>query len=147
MPDLHFLAFGQCFPRYRFELRDDQHPDLLGEPGHSVRVDNITDTALAAFRAHYRDPEITKDAISDYVYGVLHAPTYRERFRNDLAKDLPRIPLAADFDAFGAAGCQLAALHLDYETCQEHPLDVVPTRPGELAPRCAPHAPPVPEPR
>ena len=135
MPDLHFLAFGQCFPRYRFALRDDEHPNLLQDSGKSVRVDNITDSALAAFRGHYRDDEITKDAIFDYVYGVLHAPAYRERFRNDLAKDLPRLPLAPDFDAFGAAGCQLAALHLDYETCQEHPLDVLPTRSGELAPR------------
>ena len=135
MPDLHFLGFGQCFPRYCFTIRADEHPDLLGDPANSVPVDNITDTALAAFREHYRDPEITKGAIFDYVYGVLHAPAYRERFRNDLAKDMPRISLAPDFDAFAAAGCQLAALHLGYETCQEHPLDVVPTRPGELAPR------------
>ena len=135
MPDLHFLAFGQCFPRHRFVARDAEHPNLLEEQGNLARVDNITDSALAAFRGHYRDDEITKDAIFDYVYGVLHAPAYRERFRNDLAKDLPRVLLAPDFDAFGVAGFQLAALHLDYETCQEHPLDVVPTRPGELAPR------------
>ena len=64
------------------------------------RVDNITDTALRAFQEHYGDETITKDAIFDYVYGVLHAPAYRERFANDLAKALPRIPMAADFGAF-----------------------------------------------
>ena len=67
---------------------------------------------------------ITKDGIFDYVYGVLHAPTYRARFANDLGKELPRIPLAPDFHAFAQAGCELAELHLGYEDCAEYPLEV-----------------------
>ena len=63
---------------------------------------------------------------------MLHAPAYRERFANDLAKALPRIPFAPDFDAFAAAGHDLAALHLGYETCSEYPLEVVGVRPGAL---------------
>ena len=89
------------------------------------RVDNITDDALRAFQEHYGNEAITKDAIFDYVYGVLHAPAYRERFANDLAKALPRIPMAADFGAFAEAGRDLAALHLGYETCAEYPLEIV----------------------
>ncbi|KKZ12083.1 MAG: hypothetical protein TQ37_06090, partial [Candidatus Synechococcus spongiarum 15L] len=72
MPDLHFVAFGQCFPRYRFIPRKGL--SLLEETPGLERADNISDTALAAFRSHYQDPGITKDAIFDYVYGVLHAP-------------------------------------------------------------------------
>ena len=87
-------------------------------------VDNITDAALAAFQAHYADDSITKDAIFDYVYGVLHAPEYRERFASDLAKDLPRVPMAPDFHAFADAGHALGELHLSYETCEEYPLRV-----------------------
>ena len=52
----------------------------------------------------YDDNTITRDAIFDYVYGILHAPEYRERFANDLAKELPRIPFAPDFRAFSEAG-------------------------------------------
>ena len=63
---------------------------------------------------------ITKDAIFDHVYGVLHAPAYRERFANDLAKALPRIPMAADFRSLAEAGGDLAALHHGYETCAEY---------------------------
>ena len=99
------------------------------------RVDNITDTALLAFRKHYADDEITKDAIFDYVYGVLHAPAYRERFANDLSKTLPRIPMAPDFRAFADAGRDLAALHLGYETCAEYPLEIVAAQPGGLQSR------------
>ena len=122
MPDLHFLAFGQCFPRYRFEHGFDNQPDLLDDTSEFSRVDNITDTALRKFRIHYNDSTITKDAIFDYVYGILHDSMYQERFVSDLAKGLPRIPMASEFYAFADAGGTLAKLHLDYETCEEYPL-------------------------
>ena len=96
-------------------------------------IDNITDAALKAFTAHYADQSITKDQIFDYVYGVLHAPAYRERFANDLSKDLPRVPFAPDFHTFARAGAQLAELHLNYETCEEYPLQLQFPRGGEPA--------------
>ena len=68
------------------------------------RIDNISDTALNAFRNHYRDDSITKDDIFDYIYGILHAPSYRDEFANDLSKMIPRIPFAPDFRAFAEAG-------------------------------------------
>ena len=120
MPDLHFVAFGQCFPRYRFIPRKGL--SLLEETPGLERVDNISDTALAAFRSHYQDPGITKDVIFDYVYGVLHAPDFRARFAHDLAKSLPRVPFAPDFQAFTQAGQTLAALHLNYESGPQYPL-------------------------
>ena len=98
------------------------------------RVDNITDTALEAFREHYGDDQISKDAIFDYVYGVLHAPAYRDRFANDLSKALPRIPLAPDFDAFANAGRELAELHLGYESGPEYPLEVLVAQGEKLGP-------------
>ena len=120
MPDRHFVAFGQCFSRYRFIRRKGL--SLLEETPGLERVDNISDTALAAFRSHYQDPGITKDAIFDYVYGVLHAPDFRARFAHDLAKSLPRLPFAPDFQAFAQAGQTLAALHLNYESGPQYPL-------------------------
>ena len=95
------------------------------------RVDNITDTALAAFREHYADHAITKDQIFDYVYGLLHAPEYSRRFASDLSKGLPRIPFASDFAAFERAGRDLAALHLGYETCEQASLRCVFNGEGE----------------
>ncbi len=103
-------------------------------PTELERVDNITDDARERFRRHYADDGITKDGIFDYVYGVLHAPAWRERFRNDLTKELPRIPFAPDFRAFASAGRQLAALHLGYETGPEFPLDLVFEGDGEPRP-------------
>ena len=135
MPDLELVSKGQCFPRWTY-------PSPLGGvsddarlfPDQVERVDNITDTALRAFRGRYRDEAITKDAIFDYVYGVLHAPAYRERFANDLSKALPRIPFAPDFGPFAEAGRDLGALHLGYVTCAEYPLEIVAAQPGGLQP-------------
>ena len=84
---------------------------------------------MRRFKVEYGDRSITKDAIFDYVYGILHSPLYCERFANDLAKGLPRIPFAPDFWTFADAGAVLAELHLRYEDegFPEHALEVVST--------------------
>ena len=114
MLDLNFYDSGtQCFPRYQYPKLSgtsnatgtfdgiDDPPDL---------IDNISDTALRAFCKHYWDNTITKDMIFDYIYGILHAPSYRKEFENDLSKLLPHIPYAPDFHAFAKAGAALADL-------------------------------------
>ena len=79
------------------------------------------------------DETITKDDIFDYIYGILHAPSYRDEFANDLSKMIPRIPFAPDFRAFTEAGQRLADLHLNYETCEQYPdLKVEPITPSLL---------------
>ena len=40
----------------------------------------------------------------DYIYGILHAPSYRDQFANDLSKDDTTYPVAPDFRAFAEAG-------------------------------------------
>ena len=128
MPDFHFNDFSYGFPRYRYPNLTNTLDPTDGLPGlkeHPNCVDNISETALNSFREHYHNDRITKDMIFDYVYGVLHAPSYREAFANDLSKMIPRIPFAPDFCTFAEAGSALAALHLGYETCDQYPLSVV----------------------
>ena len=132
MPDLELISKGQCFPRYRFERSGAASGSALFANISSEQVDNIPAAAVRRFHLHYRDPDITGDDIFHYVYGVLHSPAYRKRFANDLARELPRIPLAPDFRAFSAAGRELATLHLGYETCPEFPLTATSTGPERL---------------
>ena len=141
MTDIQMIFNGQYLPRYRYPKPTDT-PDTMGAraefPGieqEPNRIDNISGTALRAFCDHYHDDAITKDAIFDYVYGVLHAPSYREQFANDLSKMIPRIPFAPNFHAFAKAGKALAALHLGYETCEQYPLSLVFAHDGEPQPR------------
>ena len=109
------------------------------EPSDS---DNITDWCLEQFHAHYGS-HITKDDIWEYLYGVMHAPDWRERYKHDLQRNLPRVPLAPDFEAFRAAGRALMDLHVNYETRQEWPvtclLDGQPDE-GSADPRADPDA-------
>ena len=124
MPDRHFIEAAQCFPRWRYPAPEDaSNTANVSQYFAPVldRIDNISDTALDAFRWHYGIKKITKDEIFDYVYGILHSPRYREQFANDLSKMIPRIPFAPNFYAFVKAGAVLAYLHLNYETCKQYP--------------------------
>ena len=136
--DLHLNDAGtQCFPRYYYpkpQEPSDKTDEFQGIEEEPDRIDNISDTALNAFRENYRDDTVTKDSIFDYVYGVLHSPSYQEAFANDLSKMLPRIPFAPDFNAFAEAGKALAELHVGYETCEQYPLELIFAHKGEPQP-------------
>ena len=135
--DLNFCEAGaRCFPRWQYPRPADASNTtgtFQGFDEAPERIDNISDTALNAFRNHYRDDTITKDDIFDYIYGILHAPSYSEQFANDLSKMIPRIPFAPDFRAFTESGQRLADLHLNYDTCEQYPdLKVEPITPSLL---------------
>ena len=108
IPDLLPQGGSQCFPFYTYN-----------EDGTN-RQENITDWALAEFRTHYGDDTITKWDIFHYNYGLLHHPTYREKYEMNLKRDLPHIPFAEDFWGFAKAGAQLADLHVNYESCPKY---------------------------
>jgi predicted helicase len=118
IPDLHAVgtrSAGPFFCRYTYrEMAVDGGLDFGTEDSYE-RADNITDTALAAYRKAYSDPSVTKDDIFFYTYALLHSPEYRDRFAADLKKSLPRIPRVRDFHGFAAAGRKLSDLHLGYE--------------------------------
>ena len=93
----------------------------LPDIGPAGDGDNVTDWCLGQFHAAY-GTDITKDDVWEYIYGVMHAPDWRHRYRHDLQRNLARIPLAEDFEAFRSAGRKLMDLHIGYETADEWPL-------------------------
>ncbi|MBN9042219.1 MAG: DNA methyltransferase [Rhizobiales bacterium 62-47] len=92
------------------------------------RIDNITDWALNRFIERYgksrpkNGRSITKDAIFNYVYGVLHDPVYREKYALNLRREFPRIPLYPDFWAWDSWGRSLMNLHVGFQTAELFPL-------------------------
>ncbi len=144
LPDIQLSFNGQCFPLYYYEsIKSDNSKqmslfdeDESSSKSHYERHDAITDEALEVFRSVYPyayaatlkkndgrpkqdgGPEITKEDIFYYVYGVLHSPEYRERFATNLQKELPRIPLVGDFMPFAECGRVLADLHCNYESVE-----------------------------
>ena len=80
------------------------------------RKDAIRDEALAHFQKSYNDESITKEQIFYYIYAILNHPAYITKYKDNLSKMLPRIPLMQDFWGFVASGRALAQLHLEYES-------------------------------
>ena len=61
----------------------------------------------------------TPEELLAYIYAVLHSPHYRERYKEFLKIDFPRIPLPAsesEFDRLAQIGQQLIDLHLMTDT-------------------------------
>lgn len=59
--------------------------------------------------------EASPEDIFDYIYGVLHSPSYRAKYKEFLKVDFPRIPYPkdqAEFEHFRSFGNQLRELHL-----------------------------------
>jgi predicted helicase len=121
VPNLDALEKSQCFPLYYYEERQKQTQSLFDTPesgtSEFIRRDAISNFILDQAKKRY-SKNVTKEDIFYYVYGLLHSPTYRETFANDLKKMLPRLPLledVRDFWKFSKAGRQLAELHINYE--------------------------------
>lgn len=142
LPDLHCNGDAQCFPLYLYEEREAQsqgktvQTSLFDAPKEQaaesegpqyVRKDGITDKGLRHFQDAYPGETMGKEDVFYYIYGILHSPDYREKYADNLSKELPRIPrvkLAKDFWAFSTAGRELADLHLHYETVEPYPATI-----------------------
>lgn len=126
--DVQSSGGTQCFPLYLYGEAIQKPADSLfaGQAdGAPYRREAITDEGLRHFTSAYPGEAISKEDLFYYVYGVLHSPEYRERYADNLGKELPRIPRVRtvnDFWAFSKAGRNLAALHLNYETLAKYPL-------------------------
>ena len=118
LPDQLPQGGSQCFPFYTYD-----------EDGGNRR-ENITDWALAKFRAHYGDDTIGKWDIFHYTYALLYHPDYRERYQANLKRDLPHLPYAPDFWGFAKAGGRLGEIHIGYEDVAEYPIRKIET-PGK----------------
>jgi predicted helicase len=59
--------------------------------------------------------KISPEDIFDYIYAVLHSPSYREKYKEFLKIEFPRVPYPKDeksFNEFVAFGAELRSLHL-----------------------------------
>ena len=89
---------------------------LYPEPGSidSSRRPNLDEHIWAQINAAIGKDTAPED-IFDYIYGVLHSPAYRARFKEFLKVDFPRIPYPkgqTEFEHFRSFGNRLRELHL-----------------------------------
>jgi len=87
--------------------------------------------------------------ILDYIYAVLHSPTYREKYKEFLKIDFPRVPYPKDKSTFWQLvklGAEIRQMHLlespkveDYITTYPKDGDNVVVKPRFVITRCANH--------
>ena len=138
--DLQSDGGAQCFPLYLYDVPEPEAAtssleqtvlfgvaDQPAPTSATRRRDAITAEGLTNFQSVYLGEDITREDLFYYVYGLLHSSDYRERFADNLSKELPRIPRvkrATDFWAFSRAGRILADLHLNFESVEPYPLKI-----------------------
>ncbi len=106
--DVNSLTPAQIFPLYIYTEEKTLFGNTLSKQY------NITDQALKHFQKALNDNSITKEDIFYYVFGVLSTPSYVEKFKNNLSKELPRVPILDSFKEISKLGKQLAELQLNY---------------------------------
>lgn len=101
---------GYVFPLYLY--RD--------EFGEETKIPNLKKEQWKKFDDAI-GRETSPEEILAYVYAVLHSPSYRERYKDFLKVDFPRIPLpesAEEFERLVGIGQQLIDMHLMNDTQQ-----------------------------
>lgn len=110
-------GIGFIYPLYLYPVSSDigQHQgELIAEAQSSGRQPNLNPQVITALQKAYGQAVAPED-IFYYVYAVLYAPTYRERYAEFLRLDFPRIPFTADaglFTELATLGQRLVDLHL-----------------------------------
>ncbi len=112
---------ANVFPLYLYEenmgkveKRANLDKDIVAKIRALVEGDKLTQSGEEETSRTSRE-DISPEDIFDYIYGVLHSPAYRTKFKEFLKVDFPRIPYPKDlgeFERFRAAGRELRAVHL-----------------------------------
>jgi predicted helicase len=100
------------FPLYLYS--DPGRRDLFAHHESTEQKPNLNPKLLAALAEAY-GRESSPEEIFHYVYAVLYASAYREKYAEFLRMDFPRLPFTVDiglFQKLAALGARLTALHL-----------------------------------
>ncbi|MDR0296180.1 MAG: N-6 DNA methylase [Prevotellaceae bacterium] len=121
--NIYYRGGGNVFPLYLYPADTQTSTDKV------VRRPNLKPEIVKAISKKIGlqfEPEKSKDKgkfssvdLLDYIYAILHSPSYREKYKEFLKIDFPRVPYPANADEFrrlSALGCELRRLHL-----MEHP--------------------------
>lgn len=86
---------------------------------NNKKINNVTEFAIELFRKHYNDARISADDIFYYTYAIFNDPKYEKKYRYDLRRNLPQIPLANDFSRWSSIGKKLFCIHCNFDSAKE----------------------------
>ncbi|PKP30417.1 MAG: DNA methyltransferase [Bacteroidetes bacterium HGW-Bacteroidetes-16] len=119
--NIFYRGRGTVFPLYLYPKPSAQHtlePAASRSPNLNIEiVKQIADKLGLTFTIEKETSENTFAPIDilDYIYAVLHSPTYREKYKEFLKIDFPRVPYPKDKDTFRQLvkiGGEIRQIHL-----------------------------------
>ncbi|HPD33954.1 MAG TPA: helicase [Candidatus Kapabacteria bacterium] len=116
-------GIGYLFPLYLYPDIDINHL-FSGEQIVSEKKPNIKREVFEELQANFQK-EVSPEEIFYYIYAVLYSNTYREKYKEFLKIDFPRIPFTKDYERFitlGKLGERLANIHLLKSTELDFPI-------------------------
>jgi predicted helicase len=123
------------FPLYKYPDKSGQQTiDQSSERTPNLNEDIIKQISGKIGLTFTNEKEVTKDTfapidILDYIYAVLHSPTYREKYKEFLKIDFPRVPYPIDKDTFWKLvklGGEIRQIHLLESAVVEKPISKYP---------------------
>ena len=120
------LGAGDLFPLYLYPTEGEEKLGETRKPNLDETIWRKIDACLdsstpfpSASSGNYAQNDnshiTTPEQIFDYIYGVLHTPSYREKYKEFLKIDFPRIPYPEnkeEFERIVSIGNKLRKLHL-----------------------------------
>ncbi len=128
------LGGGNVFPLYLYptegeeKLGETRKPNLDEKIWHKIDacldechsggrgpIESIDPIEASPLQGDNRSHITTPEQVFDYIYGVLHTPSYREKYKEFLKIDFPRIPYPGNKEEFERVvfiGNKLRKLHL-----------------------------------
>ena len=124
-------ANNSVLPLYLYpETNSQQTLDQLTERTPNLNADIVKEISDKIGLTFTNEKETTKDTFApidvlDYIYSVLHSPTYREKYKEFLKIDFPRVPYPKDKDTFWKLvklGGEIRQIHLLESAVVEKPI-------------------------
>lgn len=123
------------FPLYKYPDKNGQQTiDQSSERTPNLNADIVKEVSGKIGLTFTNEKESSKDTfapidILDYIYAVLHSPTYREKYKEFLKIDFPRVPYPKDKDTFWKLvklGGEIRQIHLLESAVVEKPISKYP---------------------
>lgn len=119
--NMFYRGGGMLFPLYLYpETKKQQTIEHSEGRTPNLNTDIVKEISGKIGLTYTNEKELTKDTfapidILDYIYAILHSPTYREKYKEFLKIDFPIVPYPKDKDTFWKLvklGGELRQIHL-----------------------------------
>lgn len=105
------------------ERTPNLNPEIIKQMAEKLGLGFVPEKEAEGNVCFINNPEVRDDFkttfapidVLDYIYAVLHSPTYREKYKEFLKIDFPRVPYPKDADSFWQLvhlGGQIRQIHL-----------------------------------